>query len=483
MERENLLPDAKGELQTAESVRSRVPMREAGADCPVVAMKPGNAGGAKGTGYPEEIVVNRTKREELLDKSKPKSFEISKEIVQKAYVIVKANRGTAGIDGESIEEFERNLKGNLYKLWNRMSSGTYFPPAVRAVEIPKRDGRGKRMLGVPTVTDRIAQTVVRMYLEPEVEPLFHEDSYGYRPGRSALDAVGVCRARCWKSNWVIDLDIKAFFDSLDHELVMQVVRARTDLAWIHLYIGRWLKAPLQGWDGTVEEREEGSPQGSGISPLLSNMYLHEAFDSWMGKTFPTNGFERYCDDIVVHCQSEGQARHILSKIVEQLAIWGLEVNLEKTRIVYCKDDRRGGSHEHQQFDFLGYTFRRRMCKSGRTGYLVGFNPAISQEARHRIGRKIRDWHLRRWVGQKLEDLAAHINRVVRGWVNYYGRYFRGELRAVLTRINVHLVRWAQRKYKRLRRRPGRAWQFLLRVATREPKLFVHWGLGMLPTAG
>jgi RNA-directed DNA polymerase len=413
-----------------------------------------------------------------------KPYEISKMVVQEAYQSVKANRGAAGIDGESIAEFEENLKGNLYKLWNRMSSGSYFPSAVRKVEIPKAGGRGVRILGVPTVADRIAQTVAKLYLEPEVEPMFHRDSYGYRPGRSALQAVGVCRERCWKSDWVIDLDITAFFDTLDHELVMRVVRRHTDLTWIPLYVERWLKAPLQGEDGTLVEQKRGSPQGSVISPLLANLFMHYAFDIWMQRTFPRIGFERYCDDVVVHCASEEQARFILTKIVERLAGCRLDVNLEKTRIVYCKDDRRGGSHEHERFDLLGYTFGPRRCKSRKTGeYFVGFNPAISDKARLAIGQRLRRWRLHLRSSQTLDDLARTINVVVRGWINYYGRYFPSELNPILTRINVYLNRWAQRKYKRLRGRMGRAWRFLANVAAREPELFAHWSLGLRPRAG
>ncbi len=207
-------------------------------------------------------------------KLKDKSFAISKWVVWDAYEKVKANQGAAGVDGESIAEFERDLQGNLYKLWNRMSSGSYFPPPVRAVEIPKAGGKGGRVLGVPTVTDRVAQTVVRSYLEPEVEPWFHPDSYGYRPGRSALDAVSACRERCWKKDWVIDLDIRSFFDSIPWGLMLKAVSKHTDLRWVLLYVERWLKAPLQLADGTVVPRDRGIPQGSAISPLLANLFLH-----------------------------------------------------------------------------------------------------------------------------------------------------------------------------------------------------------------
>ena len=212
-------------------------------------------------------------REEPVGESKPKSFEISKRAVWEAWRRVKANKGAAGVDGESIAEFERDLKGNLYKLWNRLSSGSYFPPPVRAVEIPKKDG-SSRMLGVPTVADWIAQTVVCGYLEPDVEPVFHEDSYGYRPGRSALDAVGVCRERCWRQDWVLDLDIRAFFDRVPWDLVLKAVAHHTDQRWVLMYVERWLKAPLQREDGSLVARDRGTPQGSAISPLLANMFLH-----------------------------------------------------------------------------------------------------------------------------------------------------------------------------------------------------------------
>jgi RNA-directed DNA polymerase len=414
-----------------------------------------------------------------MKESKP--YEISKWRVAEAYKAVKANKGGAGVDGESIAEFERNLEDNLYKIWNRMSSGSYFPPAVRAVEIPKPGGRGIRTLGVPTVADRIAQTVVKLYLEPEAEKVFHRNSYGYRPGRSALQAVGECRRRCWEYDWVIDLDIRAFFDTLDHELVMRAVERHTDLKWILLYVERWLKAPVQRADGTHEERRQGSPQGSAISPLLANLFMHYAFDLWMDHGNPGVPFERYCDDVVVHCRSLAEAKRVQQAIAERLAECRLEVNLEKTRIVYCKDQNRRGSHEHEGFDFLGYTFQPRKCRGqGRNRYFIGFTPAISAAARVRIGQEMHSWHLLRRTGWTVERLADQVNASVRGWVNYYGRYFRSELYPVLQRLNMHLVQWAQRKYKRYRGRPQKARRFLGGIARREQQLFVHWQLGLKP---
>lgn len=413
-------------------------------------------------------------------KPEGKPFVISKEVVWRAYKSVKANKGAPGIDDESISDFEADLEGNLYKLWNRMSSGSYFPQPVRAVAIPKRDGKGSRVLGVPTVADRIAQTVVAMCLEPEVEPSFHPDSYGYRPGRSALDAVGTCRQRCWKVDWVVDLDIRAFFDSVDHDLVLQAVARHTDQRWILLYVERWLKVPLQHADGTLVPRDRGTPQGSAISPLLANLFMHYAFDTWMAENFPVVWFERYCDDVVVHCVSERQARFVRDSIARRLASWGLDVHPDKTRIVYCKDSDRTGSHEHERFDFLGYTFRPRLAVS-KTGHrFVGFLPGVSRDAKRAMGVVIRAWRINRRSDRTLEEFADFVNPIVRGWLNYYGRFYRSELKPVLRRINAYLVRWAMNKYKRLRGSPHQARQWLVGVYRRQPHLFEHWRVGIAP---
>jgi RNA-directed DNA polymerase len=393
---------------------------------------------------------------------------------------VKANRGAAGVDEESIAEFEGDLKGNLYKLWNRMSSGTYFPPPVLAVQIPKAGGNGVRVLGVPTVSDRIAQTVVRLYLEPEVEPMFHPDSYGYRPGRSAPDAVEACRRRCWNRDWVIDLDIRAFFDSLDHELILKAVAAHTRQRWILLYLRRWLTAPLQRQDGTLVQRDRGTPQGSAISPLLANLFLHYAFDSWLATQFPAVSFERYADDAVVHCVSKAQAEQVLGAIEDRMAQVGLEVHPGKTRIVYCKDDTRRGRHEHERFTFLGYTFRPRLAKSKRGNFFVSFLPAVSDDAKKAIGKQIRRWRINLRSDKTITDFARSINPVVQGWINYYGRFYKSRLYPVLRRINAYLLRWATRKYKRLRGHLLRAVRWLQNVARREPALFAHWRLGVRP---
>jgi RNA-directed DNA polymerase len=409
--------------------------------------------------------------------NKTKPFYISKKSVMAAWEKVKANKGAYGVDEESIEDFESKLKRNLYKLWNRMSSGTYFPPPVRAVEIPKPDGR-TRLLGIPTVADRVAQAVVKDFLEPIVEPKFHPDSYGYRPKKSALDAVGVARERCWRQNWCIDLDIKAFFDTLDHDLMMKAIRFHTDEKWIHLYVERWLKAPVQREDGTLINRDRGTPQGGVVSPLLANIYMHHTFDDWMRRRFPEVKFERFADDILAHCNSQKQAENVLEAIRVRLKECGLELHPEKTKIVYCKDSDRKSSYEHESFDFLGYTFRPRLSMNKRGKTFVNFTPAISKRAVSGIKEEIRSWKLHLRSDKKIDDLARMFNAVVQGWVNYYGRFYKSAMYPALRNIERFLIRWVMRKYKRFQGHKTRAKHWLGSVKTREPKLFVHWRLGL-----
>ena len=423
-------------------------------------------------------MVNQ-KWEEPLDKAKP--FDISKHVVWEAYLREKANKGAAGIDEQSITDFERELKNNLYKIWNRMSSGSYFPPPVRRVSIPKSDG-GLRKLGIPTAGDRIAQMVVKLYLEPEVEGHFHPDSYGYRPGKSALDAVGQARERCWKYDYVIDLDIKGFFDNLEHSLNMRAVKKHTNSEWMLLYIERWLKAPIQLEDGTLVGRDRGTPQGSVISPLLANLFMHHAFDKWMQENHPYAPFERYADDVVVHCNSEQQAKYVLTAIAKRLGQCKLELHPEKTRIVYCKDEKRKGSYEHERFDFLGFTFRPRLSKSKKGRYFVNFSPAISDKAGKNISGAIRSWRLHLRRDRTLEELAQVVNPRVQGWINYYGSYYRSAIHQHLRQLEAYLVRWAIRKYKRFKRHKSWAGTWLGRIAKQAPSLFAHWRLGLRSAA-
>jgi len=325
----------------------------------------------------------------------------------------------------------------------------------------------------------VAQTAAAMLLEGKLEPIFHRDSYGYRPGRSAHDALAVTRQRFWKKDWVFDLDVRAFFDSVPHDLLLKAVAHHTDERWVLLYIERWLKAPMQMPDGTLVTREKGTPQGSPISPLLANLFMHYAFDKWMDREYPGAPFERYADDVVVHCDTEAQARSLWASLAERLGSLGLELHPEKTKVVYCQDANRRRDAEHTSFDFLGYTFRARLASS-RRGFFANFLPAMSTKAKKAKGKQIRDWHLNRRSGIDLSSIARGINAQVRGWINYYGAFYRSEVYSLALRIDQHLVRWAMQKFKRLKRRPQQAWAWLNAARQRQPGLFAHWHL--LPVA-
>lgn len=407
--------------------------------------------------------------------NKAKPFCISKQVVWDAYWRVKSRKGAAGVDDETLEQFEADLKNNLYKLWNRMSSGTYFPSAVREVQIPKKNG-GMRSLGIPTVADRVAQMVVKMYLEPTIDPAFHDDSYGYRPQKSATQAVEKARERCWKYDWVVDVDIKGFFDNIDHELMMKAVKAHTRENWILLYIDRWLKAPVMDVTGELRERNKGTPQGGVISPLLANLFLHYALDVWLARNVPQVCFERYADDMVIHCKTREQAEGVLQEIRDRLKQCGLELNEGKSKIVYCKDHRRIHEHEANSFDFLGFTFRARKVrlKDGRMFY--GFNPGISVTARKAIMDRIRSWRLHLWCTKTVREVATEINAVVSGWIQYYGAFYRSAMYPIWRWLNQRLMKWACRKYKKLRGSYRKALMWLKRVFDNSPTLFVHWRL-------
>ncbi len=407
-------------------------------------------------------------------KASGKPFDISKQEVWDAWIKVKGNQGAPGVDGVSIEAFEADLRGNLYKIWNRMSSGTYFPPPVKAVEIPKAHGAaGTRTLGVPTVSDRVAQTVVAAHVEQRVEPVFHPDSYGYRPGRSALDAVGVCRRRCWSYDWVIDLDIRKFFDSVRWDLVCKAVAAHTDARWVLLYVERWLAAPLQHPDGTLHDRDRGTPQGSSVSPVLANLFMHYAFDLWLAREFPQVAFERYADDAVIHCVTQRQARRVLAALQERMRQVGLELHPDKTKVIYCQDSNRRGSYEQVSFTFLGFTFQPRGARRADGVQFTSFLPAVSKDALKKMSAVLKAWRLHRRVTSTQADLARMINPVVRGWMAYYGAFYRRALHPLLHRINTYLLRWMLNKYKRLR-----AWKRATRAMrdaiARQPRYFAHW---------
>jgi group II intron reverse transcriptase/maturase len=406
---------------------------------------------------------------------KAKPFDIPKREVWEAFKHVKANQGAAGVDGQSIEDFEARLGDNLYKLWNRLSSGSYMPPPVRRVDIPKATG-GTRPLGIPTVADRVAQEVVRRYLEPSVEPIFHEDSYGYRPGRSAIDAIRTARQRCWHYDWVVDIDIKGFFDSIDHVLLLRAVRKHTACPWVLLYIERWLKAPMMTEDGILVQRDVGTPQGGVISPLLANLFLHYVFDVWLDRGFSGVPFERYADDIICHCRSEREALKLRRVLDQRFAECGLVLHPEKTKVVYCKDTNRKGDHAIIQFDFLGDTFRPRLAKWRGGLFGVSFLPAASPKALKAIRQAIRGWSLQTRSDKELDDLARMFNPYIRGWISYYSHFYKSALYPTLLRIDAFLLRWARRKFKRFRYAPRRARNWLARVIRTSPDLFAHWTL-------
>jgi RNA-directed DNA polymerase len=415
-------------------------------------------------------------QEEPVDKVKP--FDIPKREVWEAFKKVKANQGAAGVDGQSIADFEADLTNNLYELWNRLSSGSYFPPPVRRVDIPKMDG-GTRPLGIPTVADRIAQEVARRYLEPRLEPAFHADSYGYRPGKSAIDAVRQARQRCWRHDWVLDLDVKAYFDSIDWELMLRAVRRHTNRPWVLLYIERWLKAPMQMEDGSIVPRMSGTPQGGVISPILANLFLHYAFDMWMARRCPHIPFERYADDAICHCKSAEEAQVLWSALADRFAACKLVLHPEKTKIVYCKDANRRGDFPIISFDFLGFQFRARktMWREGtKRIFAHSFQPAASPKALTFISRTIRRWTLHHSSDKSLPNLAEMYNPCIRGWINYYSNFYRTQLRSTLKRIDLYVIRWARRKFKRLRLKTKGARDWFDRLRRTNPTLFAHWQL-------
>jgi len=404
-----------------------------------------------------------------------KSQDIPKQLVWDAWLKVKRNGGAAGADGVTIEQFEQRLKDNLYKLWNRMTSGSYFPGPVRAVEIPKKGG--VRVLGIPNVVDRIAQSVAVLELEPNVEKVFHDDSYGYRPGRSPVDAVRVCRERCWRKDWIVDLDVKAFFDSVPWDLMLSAVARHTDAKWVLLYVERWLKAPMLMPDGTLLARTKGTPQGGPISPLIANVFLHYGLDMWLTREFPAVTFERFADDAVIHCVTERQARQVREAVGRRFADIGLELHPDKTRIVYCKDSKRRLDFDQVSFTFCGYAFRPREAfdKKRQESY-TSFLPAAAPEKLTNMSRRVASWRLHRRTNGTLDDLAAAVNPVLRGWLTYYTVFYPSTVITLCKRIDRHLVRWARWKYKRLERSERRSWAWLAGVRQRSPALFAHWVL-------
>lgn len=411
-----------------------------------------------------------------------KSFDISKSLVWQAYKLVRANKGAAGVDAQSLGYFETNLGNNLYKIWNRISSGSYYPPAVKAVEIPKKDG-GVRVLGVPTVSDRIAQMVAKLYLEPKLDPIFHKDSYGYRPRKSAHQALSITRQRCWNINWVLEFDIKGLFDNIDHKLLMKALKLHTQCNWVLLYTERWLVAPMQNAEGKVLERDKGVPQGGVLSPVLSNLFLHYAFDKWMQLNYPNVLFCRYADDGLLHCKSLEQAEHLRGALEKRFSECGLELHPKKTKLVYCKDRNRRGNYENISFDFLGYTFRPRKCKDKYDRYFCNFTPSLSDTAAKEMRQTVRRWRIQLKSDKSIEDISKMFKPILQGWVNYYCLFHKTSYRQNAEQLNRSLTRWAMRKYKKLKGHKRRATHWLGMIARRQPELFPHWKIGFRPSVG
>lgn len=409
-----------------------------------------------------------------------KPFMIEKKLVYHGYLKVKAHRGSSGIDGVEMKTYEQNMPQNLYKLWNRMSSGCYFPSPVMLVEIPKPNG-GKRPLGIPTIEDRIAQMAVVLEIGPRLEELFDEDSYGYRPNKSAHQAIAKARERCYQAPWVLDMDISKFFDTIDHDLLMKAVRLHVQEKWILLYIERWLKVPYQTKDDHLIERLMGVPQGSVIGPVLANLFLHYVFDEWMRRNHSEIKFERYADDTICHCWTEDQAEWLKKVLVDRFGKCKLKLNEEKTRIVYCKMGERTLKAKLTAFDYLGMTFRPRAARNGKTGKIfTTFSPAISKKSAMKIRDKIRELNLNRCTFSGIDDIADKINPMVNGWINYYARFGRTEFRRVMHYLNERLARWTMRKFKLFKGSFWRALEWLAGVAKVKPLLFAHWSQEYVP---
>ncbi len=408
-----------------------------------------------------------------------RSIPITQPQVLAAWRKVKAAGGSGGVDGKSLSEVESNLKNELYKLWNRMSSGSYFPKAVKGTVIPKESG-GERLLGIPTIIDRVAQQVVKDLLEPEMEQLFHPDSYGYRPNKNAHQAVIQCNQRCIEWAWVIDMDIKGFFDNINHTLMLKALQKHTEAQWVMLYVERWLKAPMQMPDGNFEERLCGTPQGGVISPLLANLFLHYAFDKWMEKQMPEIRFERYADDIVVHCRSKEECEQVKMAIANRLKVCLLELHEQKTKIVYCKNQNRPLKNQVVSFTFLGFDFKPRKVKVREGKYVLGYGPAISLKAQKRIAQYFRKIKLHRAVSNELADIAGQLAPRIRGWINYFGKFRRWVMWRIFRMLNNRLVKLVKNKYKRFKDNIQLARQQLKEIAKSYPNLFVHWQYGFLP---
>jgi RNA-directed DNA polymerase len=413
----------------------------------------------------------------MIEELKTRTQPVSKEQVWSAWKRVRRGGRGMGIDQVSMDEIASNPRKHLYPLWNRLASGSYFPPPVREVSIPKGDGK-ERMLGIPTILDRVAQEVIRAELEPIVEPKFHPSSFGYRPGKSAHQAVEQCARNCWERWYVVDVDIKGFFDNIDREQMMKLLRKHTRQKHILLYCERWLKAPVQKQSGEVQKRDKGTPQGGVISPLLANIYLHEAFDQWVAATQPRIVFERYADDIIIHTRSREQSNFIVDKLKARLKQYSLEVHPEKTKTVFCYRTARFFKETRDMpvsFDFLGFTFKPRLCVKSNGEKFWGFRPAISKKSETRILETLRRLAIQKWVMCDIQEIAEVLAPKIRGWLNYYGKFRPSEMQRVFRLLNKRIAKWARIKYKF--KTYARSYRWLKQTMKYHPDTFVHWQYG------
>jgi RNA-directed DNA polymerase len=403
-----------------------------------------------------------------------KTVPITFQMVVEAYAKVKKGGKAAGVDQQSWATFEaKGVEKELYVVWNRMASGSYFPQAVREVEIPKKDGK-VRKLGIPTVRDRIAQEVVRKYMEQRVDEKFHPNSYGYRPLKSAKEATDQVRSNCLKHDWVLDMDISKFFDEIDHELMLKAVEAMFTENWVKVYVQRWLEMKIVKADGAQLQRgKKGTPQGGVISPLLANLFLHFTLDKWLEINYPNVSFVRYADDVIVHCHNEAEAQQLRKAIAERLQQVGLQLNEQKTKIVYCKDYRRTERQDKVQFDFLGFSYQPRPTPSkfDSSSVITAFVPEISKDNQKKIRDEIRK--AVKWDNtiQTIQQIAEKLNSKLRGWINYFGVYGKRRLRRTIMYVESRLEKWLSRKHKQGRRVSSTQ---LALQRKQEPTLFYHW---------
>lgn len=401
-------------------------------------------------------------------------------MVWEAYQKVRSNKGSAGIDAIGMQEFDADRSRHLYKLWNRMASGSYFPPPVKEVGIAKKDG-SIRKLGIPTISDRVGQMVVKMFVEPRLEAVFSPNSYGYRPKRNAHQALSKVRENCWKQNWVIDLDIKGFFDNIDHNKLMLAVEKHVPENWVKFYIKRWLEAPVVTVAGElIQKQGNGTPQGGVISPLLANLFLHYAFDKWLERTDKSVAFTRYADDVILHCNTKTHAEQTLKSVHQRMGSVGLELHPQKTKIVYCRDYKRKGNHPTVKFDFLGYSFQPRTAYSKKKGNLfLGYDCAISIGSRKRIADKLEELNVNKLTFKSIVGVAQYLNPMIRGWVHYYGKFKMYELTKVFRLLSKRLVWWARKRYKRYKTSIRKGYKWLATVRKQFPTLFYHWNFSQI----